>query len=80
LLNLPLPNERYDGATVVASTWIRDDAEATLGMVILLGSEPPYYRVVDIRWDGKVWAIDRSETFENIVPTVDHYTDSGGDY
>lgn len=81
MAQIPLPNERYDGSIVVASTWIRDDAEAVLAMLLLLEPAKPFYRVVDIRWDGKEW-VRRSGTreFFNIVPAVEDYIQNGGDY
>lgn len=79
----PLPGTTFDGATVVASIWMRDEdlPAVALAMLLLLEPSVPYYRVQDIQWQGGAWAVTgEPRRFPNIVPAVEHYVNEGGDY
>jgi hypothetical protein len=78
---IPLPNDRFDGSIVIASLWLRDDGPV-VAVLVLLDPSPPYYRVVDIKWEHDKWVRQggTQEAFPNIVPTVEHYQQCGGDY
>lgn len=80
---IPLPNETYDGATVVASVWVSDDDPVALvAMLLLIERAAPFYRVQDIQFVDGQWENlhHTAELFPNIVPAVEAYTQRGGDY
>lgn len=81
-LDLPMPNERFDGATVVASTWLRDDADdpPVTALLLLLEPSPPYYRVAEIEDRHGEWRKAFFEDFPNINPATKAYAENGGDY
>ena len=81
-IQIPLPGDEYDGRTVVASCWIRDD-EIILALVMLLNAEAPYYSVAQIEWrpvPGLPYWHNNGETFHrNINEATAEYANSGGD-
>lgn len=77
-LRLPMPNDEYDDAIVIASVWFDDDnGTATL---MLLRKQPPFYAVADIEWTGGSWRTTDERPHPNINPAVEDYAQSGGDY
>jgi hypothetical protein len=78
--DLPLPGETFDGRTVIASTWVRDDEEPILALLMLLNPKPPYYTVASLIWSGGGWVIEASEDQPNINPATEAYSNQGGDY
>lgn len=75
----PLPNDVVNDSIIVASIVTNDDDPTTKWfLILLLNKVPPYFSVAEIRWPSK--SIDWKEDFMNIVPAVEFYEDSGGDY
>src|SRR6478609_5766995 len=70
-ITLPLPNDTFDGRTVVASGYLNDDAF----LLVLLNAEAPYFSVVETNVGGGIVSEVR---YRNIVPAVVAYEASGG--
>jgi hypothetical protein len=84
-VKLPLPNQQIAGLTVVASVWMNDDAEhgPIYGLLLLLRGTPPFFEIAEIVWTAQHgWRVNEGtrRLHYNIVPAVDDYKDSGGDY
>lgn len=78
---LPLPNDTQGDATVVASVWLDDESiDRPTALLLLLQKEPPYYSVATVHHHEGDWYIDDEDLFPNIVPAVEAYEQSGGDY
>lgn len=92
----PFPGDPFpDGVTVIASCPYIDDERGELALVLLLETKPPYFTVAhyavtdfdpkanDVQPDGIAYQegeIDVLGHFHNIVPAVQEYENSGGDY
>lgn len=75
----PLPNDRLNGSTVVASCYYGDDT----AVVLLLNEQAPYFTVSTMllpRLGEAGYRVETEESFPNIVPAADAYVQSGGDY
>jgi hypothetical protein len=77
--NFPMPNDslyidKRGVVTVVASVYYTDEE----ALVLLLHNEPPFFEVAQLLVANE--GLLSLGTFENIVPAVDEYKDSGGDY
>lgn len=72
-MDFPLPNDTFDGRTVVASGIVNDD----IAMLILMNREAPYFSVVetDLAWRARIVSETR---YRNIVPAVVDYESRGG--
>ena len=79
---IPLPGEQVEGKTVIASVWVDDEGPTPVAMILFLtGEKGKYYGVCDITHDGREWKYYRACRFHvNIVPAVEDYQQSGGDY
>lgn len=88
-IELPMPNTRFAGRIVIASTWVRDEPPVT-ALLILLNAAAPYYSVVEIvitkalAATGKssvVWAINTGTptSHRNINEATAEYSNRGGD-
>ena len=83
-MNIPMPNERLNDKTVVASTWLNDDAGTEMCLVLCLEAAPPFFAVAQLEWQtwtgGGGWVASEWEMHHNIVPAVACYEEMGGDY
>lgn len=88
---LPLPNDSFDGAIVVASVWLNDDEGLVENgkhvpihaILLLLRPVPNFYEVVKIEKDNVTneWRISSTISRESkIVPAVEAYIAWRGDY
>lgn len=77
-MNDPKPNDKLtiegDDYTVVATCYYTDD----IMLVLLLAAHPPYFAVahIDLETGNTMWI----NVHRNIVPAVEEYIQSGGDY
>jgi hypothetical protein len=88
--HIPLPGESFQDqdsgesfGTVIASVWINDDCPEPFVMLLTLMPESPFYRILDIAADRTgQWHVERDtiRSHPNIVPAVEDYSNSGGDY
>lgn len=83
-IDLPLPNNEFDGGIVIASCWGNDmPSEGTVfATLLLLMPEPPYYRVFQIEVAEGGWRVvsDTEHTHPNIIPAAEDYSDGVGGY
>ena len=89
-MKFPMPNDALDGRIVVASVDYFDDERGAVALVLLLEPEAPYftvahYALTDIAEDaGNVGMVagelDILGRHSNIVPAIEDYSSSGGDY
>lgn len=85
MADIYLPNDQVDGRIVIASVWLRDTeppiTHLTLELQPFSQGVDPNYRVVEYELKNGEWqkhcVIDE---FLNIVPAVECYVQSGGDY
>jgi hypothetical protein len=89
MTKFPMPNDRLGDSTVVASVTYRDEP-TEIATVLLLNKEPPFFTVAHYYLE----AIEASGMYParaegeleglgdeyNIVPAVEWYQQSGGDY
>lgn len=76
---LPVPNDEFDGSTVVASCWGNDDPEdgVTWYALLLLNETPGnFYRVVEV--ESETRRIHRDESHPNIIPAAEAYSETIG--
>ena len=74
--DLPMPGDKVDGLTVIASGWLDDISEPGSWLIIGLYPEPPYYAVREYEGaDRLVWAM----RVENIHEAADLYAENGQD-
>lgn len=85
LPKLPLPNDSFEHAIVIASVWQKDDWDdetPPFALLLLLRVDSPYYVVVEItaNRDG-TWRPAKvlGEEIYNINDAVRAYADNGGD-
>jgi hypothetical protein len=81
MINLPLPNDKMQGRTVIASTWLNDDDEnCLLALLIVLNGRSPYYTVSQIEsMGGGIWQFVDPRNHMNINYGVEDFANSGGD-
>ena len=94
-LPFPMPGDRIEKRTVVASAEYFDDERGSVALVLLLNQQPPYftvahYALTDVKGGEGIYPevvteytrgeVDVIGSFENIVPAVREYEQSGGDY
>lgn len=75
----PMPNDRYEGQTVVASCWYREEP-TEIHLVLLLKEMSPYFRVAHLEnhGGGEYVAVWEKESY-NIVNAIEDYVEAGGD-
>ena len=80
LIKQILPGQALDGGTVIASVYVNDtDYAEPLVLALLLMPTPGWhYRLVEV-WESSR-KITMRQAFENIVPAIEAYVESGGDY
>lgn len=81
MMKLPMPNEKLDDTTVIASVWTCDTEGEETALVVLLNRRPPYYRVAHLApVEGRGWGVLSSDDYMNINSAViDGYAQEGGD-
>jgi hypothetical protein len=77
-----MPGEPVGIGTVIASCWMRDDAEPLFAEVLILMPAPPFYVTRQIEVRGQEWVAvpGTSTTHENIIPATEDYSDRVGGY
>ena len=90
MIAFPMPNDQLAGRIVVASVDYYADERGEVALVLLLEPEAPYftvahYALTEITEDASNVGMTAGELdilgrFSNIVPAVEEYTQSGGDY
>ena len=92
-LPFPMPNDVLGERIVVASVIYIDDERGEIALVLLLERTTPFFTVAHyaltdfdpmaLGYNGTEYVaseIDVIGRFENIVPAVESYVQSGGDY
>lgn len=85
-LELPMPNETFDGKTVVASCWINDSYELgpnedlSVAVVLLMADTPgSYYQVMELEaQEGDYWRVTQYRPHTNIVFAAEDYRENTG--
>jgi hypothetical protein len=78
--SIPLPGEKHEEDTVIASVYVRDEEPPVTALLLLLTKQEPYYRLVDVEWEDGQWYTVTENLYPNIVPAAEAYADNGGDY
>jgi predicted metal-dependent enzyme (double-stranded beta helix superfamily) len=68
--DLPMPGEKFDEKTVIASTWTADDDDNIQATLVLLADTPPFYTVTCVEWQGGSWTVVDSYVHWNLVHAV----------
>jgi hypothetical protein len=79
---IPMPGQKLDKSTVVASVVFDDEHVPYRYTVVLLNRQPPYYTVQTVQDGGKgrAYVVEESYDYPNIVPAVRAYEQMGGDW
>jgi hypothetical protein len=78
---LPMPNDEFDGGTVIASCWQNDDLSygpAWYTLLLLTNQPGEFYRVVNV--DAATSKITADTIFPNIIPAAEAYSEAIGGY
>lgn len=80
---LPMPNDEFDGATVIASCWQKDDwdedGEPWYTLLLLNpDNENGFYRVVEVVADSR--RIYQDDPYPNIIPAAAAYSAAIGGF
>lgn len=75
----PMPNDKIDGTTVVASVVMNDDEPGQAWWtVLLLHPESPFFEVAEVYENGSPRLTLAREY--NIIPAAEAYADNSGGY
>lgn len=83
-IQIPMPNETFEGGIVVASCWLNDDPmpgqPASAALLLLTPTHGSFYKVVEVERRDQKWNVTVATDFPNIIPATEDYSDLIGGY